>query len=104
MPATLFAEPDKTTSKGNMMWRWFSRADGLPFCFAKFGGGDQRPWDEKAPSVRDHSCVVEPVHDTATPVTLMTAENVDRRLTGRSVEDCRLAALEGGPIRSRRNR
>ena len=40
MPATAFAEPDKSTPKGNMMWRWFKRADRLPFCFA----GIWRPW------------------------------------------------------------
>jgi len=40
VPASAFAEPDKNTSKGNMMWRWFTRADKLPFFFA----GIWRPW------------------------------------------------------------
>jgi putative SOS response-associated peptidase YedK len=49
-----FAEPDKTTPKGSMMWRWFKRWDGLPFCFA----GIWRPWTgdrgtKKAPNVGD---------------------------------------------------
>jgi len=81
-----------------MMWRWFSRADKLPFCFA----GIWRPWTgdrgtKKVPNIGDHTLfsimttepngVVEPVHEQAMPVLLMTAEDVDRWLKGGSVED-----------------
>lgn len=98
VPATAFAEPDKTTPKGNMMWRWFSRAGRLPFFFA----GIWRPWTgdrgtKKTPNVGEHTLfsimttepngVVEPVHEQATPVMLMTPEDVDRWLTGSSVEE-----------------
>lgn len=99
---------------GNM-WRWFTRADGLPFFFA----GIWRPWTgdrgaKKAPNVGDHTlfsimttesnAVVQPVHEQAMPVLLMTAEEVDRWLTGSSVEDASTMqkpaaeeALEVGP-------
>jgi len=40
--AMAFAEPDKNTPKGNMMWRWFKRADGLPFCFAGISASPTR--------------------------------------------------------------
>jgi len=98
VPATAFAEPDKTTPKGAMMWRWFTRADKLPFFFA----GIWRPWTgdrgtKKTAKIGDHTlfsimttepnAAVEPVHDQAMPVLLMTAEDVDRWLTGKSVED-----------------
>jgi putative SOS response-associated peptidase YedK len=98
VPATAFAEPDKNTPKGNMMWRWFTRADGLPFFFA----GLWRPWTgdrgtRKAPNVGDHTlfsimttepnAAVEPVHEQAMPVLLMTAEDVDQWLSGYSLDD-----------------
>ena len=87
VPASAFAEPDKNTSKGNMMWRWFTRADKLPFVFA----GIWRPWTgdrgtKKAPNVGDHTLfsimttepngLVQPIHEQAMPVLLMTAEDV----------------------------
>lgn len=58
-----------------MMWRWFRRADGVPFFFA----GIWRPWTgdrgtKKAPNVGEH-------------MLLMTAEDIDRWLQGNSVED-----------------
>ena len=40
VPATAFPEPDKNTPKGAVEWRWFERADKLPFFFA----GTWRPW------------------------------------------------------------
>jgi hypothetical protein len=40
VPATAFSEPDKNTPKGAVEWRWFERADKLPFFFA----GIWRPW------------------------------------------------------------
>jgi len=98
VPATAFAEPDRTTPKGNMMWRWFSRADTLPFFFA----GIWRPWTgdrgtKKSPSVGDHTLfsimttepngLVAPIHEQAMPVVLITAEDVERWLTGQSGED-----------------
>jgi putative SOS response-associated peptidase YedK len=43
LPAIAFAERDTDTSKGNMMRRWFKRADGLPFCLAGFAGRDRQP-------------------------------------------------------------
>lgn len=100
VPAMAFAEPDKTTPRGAMMWRWFTRADELPFCFA----GIWRPWSgdrgtKKAPNVGDHTlfsimttapnAVVEPVHEQAMPALLMTAEDVDRWLRGTSIEEAR---------------
>ncbi len=98
MPALAFAEPDKTTPKGNMMWRWFTRADKLPFFFA----GIWRPWTgdrgtKKTPNVCDHTLfsimttepngIVQPVHEQAMPVLLMTAEDIERWLSGTSAED-----------------
>lgn len=115
VPAMAFAEPDKNTPKGNMMWRWFKRADGVPFFFA----GIWRPWTgdrgtKKAPNVGDHkvfsimtaepSAQVEPIHEKAMPVLLMTPQDVDRWLNGKSVEDALVLqkpapddALEVGP-------
>ena len=102
VPATAFAEPDKNTPKGNMMWRWFKRADGLPFFFA----GIWRPWTgdrgtKKAPNVGDHTlfsimttepnCVVEPVHEQAMPVLLLTADDVARWLNSSSIDDALVA-------------
>src|SRR5689334_21416282 len=98
VPATAFAEPDKSTPRGAMLWRWFSRADTLPFFFA----GIWRPWTgdrgtKKAPDIGEHTLfsimttepngVVQPVHEQAMPVLLMTPEDVDRWLSGSSVED-----------------
>jgi putative SOS response-associated peptidase YedK len=98
VPATAFAEPDRTTPKGAMLWRWFSRADGLPFFFA----GIWRPWTgdrgtKKTPNVGDHTLfsimttepnrLVAPIHEQAMPVVLLTAGDVARWLTGNSVED-----------------
>jgi putative SOS response-associated peptidase YedK len=91
-----FAEPDKNTPKGNMLWRWFKRKDGLPFCFA----GIWRPWTgdrgtKKTPNVSEHTPImttepnglVQPIHEQAMPVILMTSERVDTWLNGTSVED-----------------
>jgi len=55
VPATAFSEPDKNTPKGAVEWRWFERADKLPFFFA----GIWRPWTgdrgtKKAPNIGDH--------------------------------------------------
>jgi putative SOS response-associated peptidase YedK len=81
------------------LWRWFTRADKLLFFFF---AGIWRPWTgdrgtKKTPNVGDHTlfsimttepnAVVEPVHEQAMPVILMTAaDNVDRWLNGNSVE------------------
>src|SRR5262249_8354209 len=82
-PATMFAEPDRNTSKP-VVNRWFGRADGLPFFFAGIWGewqGDRGT--KKEPNVGLHRVfaflttepngVVKPVHDKAMPVMLMTA-------------------------------
>jgi len=97
VPATAFAEPDKNTPKGDMMWRWFKRRDGLPFFFA----GIWCPWTgdrgtKKAPNIGDHTlfsimttepnALVQPIHEQAMPVLLMNAEQVEAWLTGSSVE------------------
>jgi putative SOS response-associated peptidase YedK len=98
VPAIAFSEPDKNTPKGAVEWRWFERADKLPFFFA----GIWRPWTgergtKKAPNLGDHMLysimttepngVVEPVHEKAMPVMLTTAEDVKRWLEGGSLED-----------------
>lgn len=98
VPATSFWEPDKNTPKGSVEWREFARADGQPFFFA----GIWRPWNgdrgtKKTPNVGDHSLfsimttepngIVEPVHEKAMPVMLMTPDDVDRWLTGDGLED-----------------
>jgi putative SOS response-associated peptidase YedK len=112
---TGFAEPDKNTPRGAMMWRWFRRSDGLPFFFA----GIWRPWTgdrgtKKAPNVGNHTLfsitttepngVVQPVHEQAMPVLLMTPADVGRWLKGSSVRDAVAmqkpapdAALDAGP-------
>jgi putative SOS response-associated peptidase YedK len=92
VPASAFAEPDRNTANP-VVFRWFQRTDGLPFFFA----GIWREWQgdrgtKKAPNVRLHRLyaflttepngVVEPIHDKAMPVLLMTAEDVERWLTG----------------------
>ena len=75
------------------MWRWFKPSDGLPFCFA----GIWRPWTgdrgtNKTSNACDHTLfsimttdpngVVEPIHEQAMPVILMTAERVDAWRSG----------------------
>jgi putative SOS response-associated peptidase YedK len=97
VPARAFAEPDRNTSKP-VVWRWFERADGLPFFFA----GIWRPWTgdrgtKKVPNVGNHTlfsimttqpnAVVAPVHERAMPVMLMTPEDVARWLGGGSALD-----------------
>ena len=118
VPASAFAEPDKNTPTGAVMWRWFTRADKLPFFFA----GIWRPWTgdrgtKKAPNVGEHAlfsimttepnAVVEPVHEEAMPVMLMTAQDVDRWLKGTSFENALMmqkpaaddALVVGPPVR-----
>jgi putative SOS response-associated peptidase YedK len=92
VPASMFAEPDRNTSKP-VVNRWFASADGLPFFFA----GIWREWQgdrgtKKEPNVGLHRLyaflttepngVVEPIHNKAMPVMLMTAADVERWLTG----------------------
>jgi putative SOS response-associated peptidase YedK len=87
VPAMMFAEPDRNTAKP-VVNRWFGRADGLPFFFA----GIWREWQGdvgtiKQPNLGLHRLysilttepngVVQPIHDKAMPVMLMTAEDVD---------------------------
>ena len=118
VPATAFAEPDKNTPKGAVMWRWFERADKRPFFFA----GIWRPWTgdrgtKKAPNVGEHTlfsimtsepnAAVAAVHEQAMPVMLMTPEDVARWLEGRSPDDARAmqqpapddALVVGPPVR-----
>jgi putative SOS response-associated peptidase YedK len=97
VPATAFAEPDRNTTKP-VQWRWFERADKQPFFFA----GIWRPWTgdrgtKKAPNIGNHTLfsimttepngIVEPIHEKAMPVMLMTPADVEQWLQGRSVED-----------------
>ena len=92
VPASAFAEPDRTTANP-VINRWFARADGLPFFFA----GIWREWQgdrgtQKAPDVGLHRLyaflttepngIVEPIHNKAMPVMLMTAADVEQWLTG----------------------
>lgn len=92
VPATAFSEPDRNTSKP-VQFRWFKRADGQPFFFA----GIWREWEgdrgtKAKPNVGKHKLysflttapngVVEPIHNKAMPVILMTPDDVDRWLTG----------------------
>jgi putative SOS response-associated peptidase YedK len=92
VPASAFAEPDRNTSKP-VVFRWFRRTDGEPFFFA----GIWREWDgdrgtKKAPNVGRHKLysfltaepngVVEPFHNKAMPVLLMTPADVERWLEG----------------------
>jgi len=96
VPATAFAEPDRNTSKP-VLFRWFRRADGEPFFFA----GIWREWEgdrgtKKAPNVGRHKLysflttapngIVEPIHNKAMPVMLMTPADVDRWLEGTAEE------------------
>jgi putative SOS response-associated peptidase YedK len=98
VPVTAFAEPDKNTPRGAVLWRWFERPDKQPFFFA----GIWRPWTgdrgtKKTPNVGDHTlfsimtsepnALVASVHEQAMPVVLMTPQDVDRWLKGSSVED-----------------
>ena len=91
VPATMFAEPDCNTSKP-VINRWFGRADGVPFFFA----GIWREWQGdhgtiKTPNVGLHRLfailttepngTVQPIHDKAMPVMLMTRD-VDVWLNG----------------------
>ena len=98
VPATAFSEPDKNTPKGAVVWRWFERADKQPFFFA----GIWRPWTgdrgtKKAPNIGDHTlfsimttepnAIVEPIHEKAMPVMLMTPDDVEQWLRGSTIED-----------------
>jgi putative SOS response-associated peptidase YedK len=98
VPVTAFAEPDKNTPRGAVLWRWFERPDKQPFFFA----GLWRPWTgdrgtKKTPNTGDHTlfsimttepnALVASVHEQAMPVVLMTPEDVDRWLTGGALED-----------------
>lgn len=92
VPATAFSEPDRNTSKP-VQFRWFARRDGQPFFFA----GIWREWEgdrgtKAKPNVGRHRLfsflttepngVVEPIHNKAMPVLLMTPSDVDRWLGG----------------------
>ena len=96
--ATAFAEPDRNTSKP-VQWRWFERADKQPFFFF---AGIWRPWagdrgTKKVPNIGDHTlfsimttepnAIVEPIHEKAMPVMLLTPDDVEQWLRGSSVED-----------------
>ena len=98
MPATAFAEPDRNTSKP-VQWRWFECAGKQPYFFF---AGIWRPWTgdrgtKKAPNIGDHALfsimttepngIVQPIHEKAMPVMLMTPEDVDQWLLCSSVED-----------------
>jgi putative SOS response-associated peptidase YedK len=98
VPAMAFSEPDKNTPRGAVEWRWFERAEKLPFFFA----GIWRPWTgdrgtKRAPNIGDHMLfsimttepngVVHPVHEKAMPVMLMTPDDVEQWLSGGSLED-----------------
>ena len=100
VPATMFAEPDRHTSKP-VVNRWFGRADGIPFFFP----GIWREWQGdvgtiKAPNVGLHRLysilttepngTVAPIHDKAMPVLLMTAEDVNVWLNGTLEEALKL--------------
>src|SRR5438105_4681246 len=94
------AEPDRNTAKP-VVNRWFGRADGLSFFFA----GVWREWQGdvgtiKQPNVGLHRLyailttepngVVQPIHDKAMPVMLMTAEDVEVWLNGTLEEALKL--------------
>jgi len=100
VPATMFAEPDRNTSKP-VINRWFGRADGVPFFFA----GIWCEWQGdvgtiKEPNVGLHRLfailttepngTIEPIHDKAMPVLLMTAQDVDVWLNGTLEEALKL--------------
>ena len=96
VPATMFAEPDRNTSKP-VLNRWFGRADGIPFFFA----GIWREWQGDVGTIKELNvalhrlyCIlttepnatVAPIHDKAMPVLLTTAEDVNVWLNG-TLED-----------------
>ena len=96
VPATAFAEPDRNTSKPVAI-RWFRRPAGEPFFFA----GIWREWEgdrgtKTKPNVGRHKLysflttapngIVEPIHNKAMPVLLMTPADVDRWLEGTAEE------------------
>ncbi len=96
VPAAAFAEPDENTSKP-VIFRWFKRADALPFFFA----GVWREWTGdhgtiKEPNVAKHRLFaflttnvcedVKPYHQKATPLILRTAEDVQHWLHGTMME------------------
>ena len=100
VPASAFAEPDRNTSKP-VIFRWFERADGLPFFFA----GIWREWQgdigtKTKPNVGLHRLfsflttgpngVVAPIHDKAMPVLLVTAGDVDQWLDAPAEEALQL--------------
>jgi putative SOS response-associated peptidase YedK len=100
VPAVAFAEPDKGTSKP-VINRWFGRTDGLPFFFA----GVWREWTGDhgtiaKPDVARHRLysflttepngVVQPVHEKAMPVMLLTAEDVKRWLYASAADALKL--------------
>jgi putative SOS response-associated peptidase YedK len=82
VPAAALAEPDRNTSKPVVL-RWFRRADRAPFfCAAIWRDWEGDRGTKKAPNVGRHklysflttapNCIVEPVHNKAMPVMLMT--------------------------------
>src|SRR5207248_10578667 len=90
--ATLRQVFGRNTSKP-VVNRWFGRGDGLPFFFA----GAWREWQGDVGTIKQSNVglrplysilttepngVVQPIHDKAMPVMLMTAENVDIRPNG----------------------
>jgi putative SOS response-associated peptidase YedK len=100
VPASMFAEPDRNTSKP-VINRWFGRADGVPFFFA----GIWREWQGdhgtiKTPNVGLHRLfailttepngTVQPIHNKAMPVMLMTGQDVDVWLNGTLEEALKL--------------
>jgi putative SOS response-associated peptidase YedK len=104
VPATMFAEPDRNTRKP-VVNRWFGRSDGVPFFFA----GIWREWQGdhgtiKAPNVGLHRLfailttepngTVQPIHDKAMPVMLMTAADVDVWPNGTLDEALKLQRLQ----------
>lgn len=100
VPASMFAEPDRNTSKP-VINRWFGRADGVAFFFA----GIWRKWQGdhgtiKAPNLglqrlfailtTEPNGTVQPIHEKAMPVLLMTAEDVEVWMNGTLEETLRL--------------
>jgi putative SOS response-associated peptidase YedK len=96
VPASAFSEPDRNTSKP-VINRWFGRTDGKPFFFA----GVWREWTGDVGTIKDPDIgkhrlfgflttepngIVRPIHDKAMPVILMTADDVERWLTGTAAE------------------
>lgn len=96
VPVAAFAEPDENTSNPRI-FRWFKRADDLPFFFA----GVWREWTGdhgtiKQPNVGKHRLFaflttssapdIQPYHSKATPLILRNAEDVQRWLHGTMLE------------------